>query len=314
MYVWKGASPVYVQTSAIDLTSGKLVPGPSTFQRFIHSRGRPDWSADGKFLAYQSCGPLGGGPCTLWIRSMETGEQRELKPKLGYFGLARWSPDGQELLTAGRDLRGRNNGLYRIDVHTGVATLVAGLSRPDSRPEWAPDGKHLHYRRGASVIERDLVSGVEREIARIPTVGVEDIAVSPDGGSVAYAVGPPAATRGLYVMPLTGSGAPRALLQMTATERLARAFAWTADGRALAVDKQVDETGNSQLWIVDVGNGQARRLDVASDNRTGASEFRLDRTGRQVAFVAFAGQPGQEIRALENFLPPSAPSARAAKK
>jgi hypothetical protein len=31
--------------------------------------------------------------------------------------------------------------------------------------------------------------------------------------------------------------------------------------------------------------------------------FRLDRAGKQIAFVAAAGKPGLEIRARENFLP-----------
>ncbi len=31
--------------------------------------------------------------------------------------------------------------------------------------------------------------------------------------------------------------------------------------------------------------------------------FSVDRAGKQIAFVANAGQPGLEIRALENFLP-----------
>ena len=47
---------------------------------------------------------------------METGQLRELKLKLGYFGFVQWSPDGRELLTVGRDIKGRNKGLYRIDV------------------------------------------------------------------------------------------------------------------------------------------------------------------------------------------------------
>ena len=316
MYVWKSASPIYVQTSAIDLTSGTLVSSSSTFQRFISSRGRPDWSADGKYLAYQSCAPLGGGPCTLWIRSMETGALRELKPKLGYFFFPRWSPDGQELLAAGRDIKGRNNGLYRIDVRTGDAMLVGDIRAAggETNPEWAPDGKHVHYRRGASVVERHLASGAEREVVRIPTIGVGNIAVSPDGRSVAYEAGQSAGTRELYVMPLAGGGAPRAVFQVKAPERLHGRFDWTNDGRALAVGKLRPETGGREVWIVDVAGGQARKLDVDATNWMMEDGFRFDRAGKQVAFVAAAGQLGAEIRALENFLPPSAATAQAAKK
>jgi hypothetical protein len=38
--------------------------------------------------------------------------------------------------------------------------------------------------------------------------------------------------------------------------------------------------------------------------------FRFDRAGKQLAFVAAAGQAGLEIRALENFLPVRAAPGR----
>jgi Tol biopolymer transport system component len=310
MYVWKYASPIFVQTSAIDLAAGRLASAP-TFQRFITSRGRPDWSADGKYLAYQSCNPLGGGPCTLLIRSMETGQLRELKLKLGYFGFFQWSPDGRELLTAGRDMKGRNAGLYRIDAQTGDATLVV-LQRPgNSPPQWGADGKHLYYRRGSAVIERDLATGAEREAGQIPNAGVGPMVLSPDGRDIAYEADESSGGKGLFVKPLAG-GVPRPVFHVTAPERLFRAQ-WTADGRALAVTKQLDETGRWELWLVDVNGEKPRKLDINVENWMMEDGFRFDRAGKQVAFVAAAGQPGLEIRALENFLPAAA-ATQGAKK
>ena len=312
MYVWKYASPIYVQTSSVDLEGGKLTAGPASFQRFIGSRGRPDWSADGKYLAYQSCNPLGAGPCALWIRSMETGQLREVKLKLGYFLFARWSPDGKELLTIGTDLRGRNNGLYRIDVHSGEATLIVGHGpHPINSPHWGADSKHVFYRRDAAVIERDLVTGLEREVVRIPT-GLGQIALSPDGRYLAYQSRQSGA-QGLFVMPLAG-GAPRPLLQVSSPERLMNRFDWTADGRALVVAREVDGAGRRELWIVDVNGEKPRKLDINVENWMMEDGLRFDRAGKQVAFVAAAGQPGLEIRALENFLPAAAAATQGAKK
>ena len=42
--------------------------------------------------------------------------------------------------------------------------------------------------------------------------------------------------------------------------------------------------------------------------------LRFDRAGKQIAFVASAGQLGLEIRALENFLPAAAAATQGAKK
>jgi Tol biopolymer transport system component len=314
MYVWKYASPIYVQVSATDLNGGKVVSTPETFQRFIGSRGRPDWSADGKFLAYQSCNPLGSGPCTLWIRSMESGELRELKVKLGYFFFPRWSPDGRELITRGSDLRGRNNGLYRIDAQTGEAKLVVTPYPGQSLPQWSADGAHVYYRRGSSVIARELASGAEREVVSLPSKRVEEIAVSPDGRRVAYQATEPSVGQDLFLMPIAG-GAPRSVLRVTAPERLLNRFDWTSDGAALVVAKQRDDTASNELWLVPVdSSAKPRKLDVNVDNWLIGDGFRFDRAGKQVAFVAAAGQPGLEIRALENFLPARSSGTPAVKR
>jgi Tol biopolymer transport system component len=302
MYVWKYASPVLVQASTIDLKTGKLTSSPSNFQQFIGSRGRPEWSPDGNRLAYQSCNPLGAGPCQLWIRSIDTGHQREVKLKLGYFFFPSWSPDGRELLVRGRDLRGRNNGLYRIDIESGEATLVSGSALGQSQPKWAADGKHVHYRRGSSVIERNLASGDERELVRIAHDTPGEIAVSPDGRHVAYLARQKPGSYGLFIIPIAG-GTSQLLLAAEAPERLMYRFDWTADGAAIAIATRHDDTANQALWMVPIDGGKPRRLDVDINNWLLGDGFRFDRAGKRVAFVAAAGKPGLEIRALENFLP-----------
>jgi Tol biopolymer transport system component len=301
MYVWKTASPVFIQASSIDLAAGKLVPAAPTFQRFIQSRGRPDWSADGKQLAYQSCDPLGAGPCALWIRSVDTGQLREVKVKLHYFFYPRWSPDGRELLVRATDLRGRNNGLYRIDVHSGEATVIVTPYPGESLPSWGPDGKHAYYRRGLFLIERHLESGVEREAVRLPANASRDVALSPDGRHLAYILRDGEATD-MFVVPLAG-GAAKSVFRVMAPERLMFRFDWTADGQALALVKERTDVGKRELWLVPFTGEHARKLDVDIDNWLVGDGFRLDRAGKQIAFVAAAGQPGTEIRALENFLP-----------
>lgn len=311
MYVWKYASPVYVQVSSIDLTAGRLATSAPAFQRFITSRGRPEWSQDGKRLAYQSCAPLGAGPCTLWIRSIETGAQRELRTKLGYFFFPRWSPDGRELLVRGNDLRGRNNGLYRIDAESGEVTLLATPFPGDGLPQWAADGKHAYYRRQSSIIERDLASGTEREAVHLGTSGAGEFAVSPDDRSVAYLSTERPGTS-LSVMPMAG-GPARVLLQVSAPGRLVGRFDWTADGQALAIAKQLADNRN-EIWIVPVTAEKPRKLDIDVDHWMLGDGFRLDRAGKQIAFVAAAGKAGLEIRALENFLPAPTPKKQTARK
>jgi Tol biopolymer transport system component len=311
MYVWKYASPVYVQVSSIDLTAGRLATSAPAFQRFITSRGRPEWSQDGKRLAYQSCAPLGAGPCTLWIRSIETGAQRELRTKLGYFFFPRWSPDGRELLVRGNDLRGRNNGLYRIDAESGEVTLVATPFPGDGLPQWAADGKHAYYRRQSSIIERDLASGTEREAVGLATSGAVEFAASPDDRFLAYVSTERTGTT-LSVMPMAG-GPARVLLAVSAPERFVGRLGWTAEGRALVIAKQLADNRN-EIWLVPVTDERPRKLDIDVEHWMLGDGFRLDRAGKQIAFVAAAGKAGLEIRALENFLPAPTPKKQTARK
>src|SRR5688572_14764120 len=312
MYVWKYASPVLIQASAIDLDAGKLTAGPSNFQQFIGSRGRPEWSPAGDRLAYQTCSPLGGGPCKLWIRSMAGGTPREVPLNLGYFFFPRWSPDGRELILRGVDRRGRNNGLYRVDVESGATTLVVSPFQAESLPHWASDGKHVYYRRRASVIVRDLASGREREIVRIPTERPSQIAMSPDGQHLVYQASHAAGSQGLFLIPISG-GEPRLLFEVKAPERLMMRFDWTANGSVIAVATRRDDNAEQSLWMVPIDQRKPRRLDIDANNWMIMDGFRFDRAGKQVAFVAAAGAPGLEIRALENFLPAAATKPTAKK-
>jgi Tol biopolymer transport system component len=311
MYVWKSASPVFVQVSSVDLNAGKLTSSPQNFQQFITSRGRPEWSPTGDRLAYQSCNPLGAGPCTLWIQSMDTGSRRELRPKLGYFFFPRWSPDGRELLVRGRDLKGRNDGLYRIDAATGETGLIATPNPGESSPEWAPDGKHIYYRRGSTIIGRNIATGDEREAVRIPSDRPGQIVMSPDGRHVAY-LALEAGGRGLFMIPVAG-GEPRLLIARKTPERLTDRFDWTADGTALVIAIRREDNGENALWFVPVDGRPARRLEIDVAKWAILDGFKFDRSGKRVAFVAQAGEPGAEIRALENFLPAPVTNAPARK-
>ncbi|MHC4753186.1 MAG: M56 family metallopeptidase, partial [Planctomycetota bacterium] len=92
-----------VYIAEIDPVTGKIVVPPhEAINRFVESNGTPDYSPDGKYLAYVSrrppmptrytTNPIGNVLC---IRSLETGEEREFRPEINKFGWPRWSPDGR---------------------------------------------------------------------------------------------------------------------------------------------------------------------------------------------------------------------------
>ena len=113
LYVWKSASAPVVKRVSVDLETGAIRQGLPTFQRFINSRGRPSFSADGRELLFMSCGSV-GGPCTSSIHSADSGVVRDVRQTLNYVQVQRLSADGRLIAAMGTDLKGRR-GIYLID-------------------------------------------------------------------------------------------------------------------------------------------------------------------------------------------------------
>jgi dipeptidyl aminopeptidase/acylaminoacyl peptidase len=177
LHVYKDTSTEALHVAPIDLDSGKLL-GVPVAQAYRSSR--PDWSRDGKYLAYKS---TSDGVNFLSIRSVESGQVRELPPGLQYFSEPRWSPDAGWLVAGARDFKGRG-GIYRFDAETGAVSFLAAGSHV-SRVDVSPDGKKIYYnyhpdRPHSSYIEHDLASGEVRDVFQ-PQTETGNLELSPDG-------------------------------------------------------------------------------------------------------------------------------------
>jgi len=179
-------SDVYIAT--LDPLTGTLQP-PQKLVSHVGLDTSPDWSPDGRYLAYASDRGSGFGPFVLGIRSIRTGEEHRARleiRRVHAFPL-HWSPDGRFLLAQGRSLELSGYGVqafYRIDAHTGEITpiVIRNLGLPSNDPEviqdemewpvWSSDGKAIIYRRSdtandeQSLVVRDLETGRERELYR----------------------------------------------------------------------------------------------------------------------------------------------------
>jgi len=306
LYVFQNASAAYVKVVAFDPDSGTVVDGGAgEFQRFIESRGRPQWSADGKHLLYESCGATGGGPCALFDRSSDTGVVREIPHGLGYLGFPQFSPDGSVIVAEGTDLKGRR-GTYLIDVATGKTSLVDLPGATGASPNWSPDGRSLRYlgQRGEDtvVFEQEIGAMQRKEIFR--TAGRKVfIRLSPDGrfaGFIRY--DPDGKTTSFVISPVSG-GTPRVVFKADGPNAVDPVWQWTSDSQAVVLRAERAEGG--ELWRVGV-TGAPQKLAI--DVRQWGNGFSIHPDGRHIAFVAQAGAPGAEVWALENFLP--APSAK----
>lgn len=284
-----------IYTASIDFASGKLLssPTPAT-SRSMGSNRQPDWSPNGRSLVYVTVG-TGGRFNTLTVQSLDTGSLRQIQPMLAYIQWPRWSPDGQEFLASGVDLKGRA-GVYRINAKTGDAQVVVPFDKGlDPRiQQWSPDGKHIYYGRSTrgdqdarpgdlAIVERDLVSGRDREVFRKNGLAWQSLTLSPDGRYMA------AFTEGqdaeLSVIPIAG-GEPRQLTRLPA----AGFTAWTPDSRAILVSY------DKEIWMVPVAGGPIRKMQLGITDMRG---LRVRPGGNEIAF--FKPPAGEEIWALENF-------------
>lgn len=146
----RGAYYYTLQTSLSDVYTAPLKAGSSDFAseplsiqaHMQRANSTPDLSSDGKYLAYSSRRigtALRLDSASVVIRAMDTGQERELKPKLQSFHHMRLSPDGRSILFVGYDLKGRY-GAFIVDTQTGdvgasVLNCYAG--------EWLRDGKTI---------------------------------------------------------------------------------------------------------------------------------------------------------------------------
>ena len=319
-----------IQIGEFDFATGKLSHLTDIAQDYLESNVLPVWSPDGRQLVYKSLRGPAGRPTheVVVIRSMDTGETRELRPKLSYFGPMMWSPDGRSFLTLGGDLKGRA-GIYQIDVQTGNATTLL-LDRPGERsfyPIWAPDGKSFYFRRDYSAtddsgyIQVDMATGKETELVRRKVLSQVDL--SPDGRYFATrSVDEATNSRTLLLISVAGgeirelkrypSGLPPQDLAADHKGVWLMQGAWAPDGRSvLAVSIRqpiggVNRENAEELWRFPIDGEVPQKLDFDRSLETWSpASLIMHPDGRRVAIqiVETAPRRDSEVWVLENFLP-----------
>ncbi|MDA2924696.1 tetratricopeptide repeat protein [Acidobacteria bacterium AH-259-L09] len=309
---------VYLATlDPITSKMGRPKPFPQDFVGDVPSL---DWSPDGKYMAYQSQTGRSG---RIVVRSLETGEDRELLPNVRLpflYGGAElsWSPDGGAILFIGGDDR---EGVYQVRPETGDTTPIVHADRGFRilGPVWSPDGRKVFYvlftysrNENGRILVRDLATGRETELYREeegafenPNTFIGPPAISPDGRLLAFGAPhfPGTGAAALKVIPAAG-GEPRELVRFASPEELVRrgmnfrpgSLAWTPDGRYLLFEKGDYE--KTELWRISVDGGEPEKLGETE----GVRRARLHPDGRQITFTAVQGM--NELWVMENFLPP----------
>lgn len=302
-----------VHIARLDPVTGSLVesPTPAT-QRSVGGNGGPEWSPDGRYLAWRSqrvsVAP-GTAPSDIFmIRSSETGETRELTPDLNQMRRPRWSPDGRSLLVKARGEMDRW-GLFKVDVETAAAELLINVDTYEGRwADWSADGRSIYYSvesyegpggQAPRIIGRDLETGHEYVLYTAPepvlmTPG--NLALSPDHRKVAVVLWPEDENRGgnLVIVPVDG-GEPSVLHRFAAGANKPRNMRWTPDGRYLVYTVW----DAREIWRVPAAGGVPELLQWQGMEQQVDISFHPD--GERIAFTA--GAYAFEVWVMEGFLP-----------
>ena len=263
-----------------------------------------DWAPDGKSIAFASQGniwvvPASGGPPA----RLTDGRAGAGDPRTSADREPTWSPDGRWVLfESGR----RGNGdLSIVSADGGVQLALTSSEADEGNAAWSPDGRHVAYvaRSPEYFSGRLLVLDVDVSTGRAvgsPRVlheapadrgggwSIGRPAWSPDGSQVAVVL-QESGWDHIYLVPAAG-GTPRAITS-GAFEDGAPVFA--PDGRSLAIVSNRANLEEQHVWIVDVRNGDARRLSAAVVGVEGNPQWSPD--SRRVFFTRSTPREPQGI-------------------
>lgn len=244
---------------------GSTVPPARIRENPIGLNGSPSYSSDGRKLLYHSSrGPDGQG--VLRIRSLATGQERELRPKLDHYQNPHWGADSRWIEVQGTD--GTTDGAWGVDSKTGdVKLLRAGRPPPVFRPR-LPEGDP----------------------------GPGSPTPSPDGSVIARAVrGYPKGYNSLLLVTPSG-GPPRELVRLKQPEAFTAAFAWSPDGKYVYFTRRT--SSGTELMRIPASGGTIEPLGLKMSM---IRDLTIHPDGKHIAFVG--GESNNvELWALEGFL------------
>lgn len=313
-----------IYVADLNSATGKIQGKPRVLVSRYAEKSEPAWSHDGKYLAfYRRTGLVSWTPGwrTLYIRSLETGEEHEFPNDLILYGGVQWFPDGQSLLiSACRGEKDFRIDYYRVDVGTGETSLL--MQRKDGAgsfwPGLSPNGKTIfftYYKRESSdsysgpgdcfLGAYQIENNQEKELCHILPQDQRErqsIAVSPDGRQLAFVVkeGPWPATSVIKIISPEG-GQSYELFRSPWPGYIPgnQGLEWTPDGSHLLVVRGSMETEIGDLLRISLQDGEVHEMGLTAKMLSSPG---ISPDGRKIAFRAVS-EAVNEIWVMENFLP-----------
>ena len=323
-YFGAGGDRNDIYVAKMDPATGDILTPPAKLiEHFEGCNGGPQYSPDGKFLAYVSrraetgvSAGTGYGD-TLCVRSLETGEGREYQrglTRLGVKGFSRphWSPGGRSVLLFGQDSGGLY-GIYHVDLETGEARIVLrsqGDLSIGPAEGWRDERSFFYVRVDgkkdrSDICVRDLGNGNEKVLHSATPALNGAMAVSPDGRWISTLDRPKSKDGKVLSIISTESGEARQLFKFSQKDNPSSIrHAWSADGKYILYGRRV-AAGDSfkfEVWRIPVDGGQPQKTGLEMPGVIDYVSAHPD--GEHLAFENMAPMSASpaEVWVMENFL------------
>jgi dipeptidyl aminopeptidase/acylaminoacyl peptidase len=314
---WRTVTQVW----AVPLAGGK----PRQYTRGEKSAAAPEWSPDGKLLAFLSDREK-DGERQVWMMMADGGEAWAVTAHKGGVNGFRFSPDGKQLLLSATDQLTkeeedrrkvkddtvvidtdiRMTHLWAWDIDKKEEKRITSGNFTVSDPQWSPDGTRITYTTrptpkadDGSLSDLWILTTANGEKRKLVDNGSNDTARwSPDGRWIAYTGSPDnsggVSQTSLYLVPAAG-GVPKQL--NTKFDLNIGTPVWSRDGRTIYFSTNVLEA--IEVYTCDVASGAVKQISQRGGS-TGIAEVSPD--GKTVVGTSSgARQPAEVYKANADF-------------
>ncbi len=303
---YNGSALNDVYVVKIDPLSGLVLESPKVEIRYSEGHNSyPDYSPDGKYLAYSFLRRIQPMNRSIRLYSLENGGIRELDHGSLELNYPQWRPDGKAITWEGTDSNGLE-GIYEMDVNSEKISPLVQIEENEEfySHRWAIDGQTLFYTKGnprtkkSWIFALDLKTGLNEKLQGSPD-DAKDIDISPDGRMLVFLNR--GKKRSMRIIPISG-GEPQELHNFETSGVTVITPAWSVDGKRIffySSSHPLNEEWN--LWMYSLEEKRAQELNLKMANFRHLS---VHPDGHHLSFSSFGfTTPNDEVWVMENFLP-----------